>query len=105
MPSRINVKWQSRAWILEPCARGFIWFILLLRGDISGLVSAMDQVPALLSSSVHGEGPRDLVLLSLHVLGRDGGSELEELLFWRSPAQSLAERAGTAQRPQPRAVL
>lgn len=41
----------------RPHARGFIWFILLVRGDFSGAVSAMDQVPLLLSGSAHGEGP------------------------------------------------
>lgn len=40
----------------RPHARGFLWFILLLHGDFSGLVSAMNQVPVLLSGSVHGEG-------------------------------------------------
>lgn len=40
----------------RPRARGFIWFVLLVRGDFSGVVSAMDQVPVLLSGSVHGEG-------------------------------------------------
>lgn len=89
----------------RPHARGFIWFILLLRGDFSGAVSAMDQVPLLLSGSAHGEGPRGLVLLFLHVLGLDGGTELEELLFRRSPAQSLAGGAGAAQRPHPRAAV
>lgn len=82
----------------RPRARGFICFALLVRGDFSRVVCAVDQAQALLSGSVHGEGPRGLVLLFLHILGLDGGSELEELLFWRKPAQCLAGGAGAAQR-------
>lgn len=89
----------------RPRARGFICFVLLLRGDFSGVVCAMDQAPVLLSGSLRGEGPGGLVLLFLHILGLDGGTELGELLFWRNSAQSLAGGAGAAPRPHPRAVV
>lgn len=81
----------------RPRARGFVWFILQVPGDFSGVVSAMDQVPVLLSGSVHGEGPRGLVLLFLPILGLDGAIELGELLFWRNHPKAWLGQLGQLQ--------
>lgn len=85
---------RARPGSWRPHARGFIWFVLLVCEDFSGVISAMDQVPALLSGSVHGEGPQGLVLLVLHILELDGGTELEEFCFGGAQPKAWLEELG-----------